>query len=212
MPAYYLHIDNQIQGPYSEAEVKTRFDAGVLQPDTQVCVDGGEWGQLADTLTHLFPPPARPIAVSRSSAASAASSINPYQPPEGPIAASSDLPAKTYEGIGRSGFLWSSIGLAVLGGILLSAAKGSDITALVIVSITAGLMLIPASSRLKNIGMNPGWCFLLLVPLLGLFVIVLCILVPAGYQGHRKLDLQAKIIGGAILASIAVLIWEFTQM
>ncbi|MCE9519238.1 MAG: DUF4339 domain-containing protein [Verrucomicrobia bacterium] len=79
MPAYYLYVDNRVQGPYSEAEVKTHFDAGTLQPDTPVCADGGEWRRLADTLPYLFPPPARPFSASRS-ATPTKSPVNPHKP------------------------------------------------------------------------------------------------------------------------------------
>jgi uncharacterized membrane protein YhaH (DUF805 family) len=201
MSAYYLHFENQVQGPYSEAEVRARFDTGYLQPDTQICISGGQWARLADTLPSLFPPPA-PLVSASCSTASITPPVASSSPPEAATAVTS-------EGIGRLGFLIWIIGIAVLVGILKEDSWGSGFTAL----LSIGLVLIPASLRLRNIGRNPRLCFLLLVPIIGLLVTIPCLVLPADYQKHRKLDLPAKIIGGGLLVlSIGLIILGFTQM
>jgi len=60
MPAYYLHINELVQGPYSEAEVREFFVEKTLQPDSLISADGGDWRRLADSLPHFFTPPAAP--------------------------------------------------------------------------------------------------------------------------------------------------------
>ncbi len=60
MPAYYLHINDQVQGPYSEAEVKAFFLEKTLAPDSLISADGGDWKRLADSLPHFFNRPASP--------------------------------------------------------------------------------------------------------------------------------------------------------
>ena len=204
MQTYYLYVDNQVQGPYSEAEVKVRSDGGALQADSQVRAEGGEWGCLADILPSLFPPlPASTVC----SVAPTNSIDTSYKASEPPTAVSSEPSPQTYEGIGRLAFFGAFIGIAFLGGII-SAATGTTIATVV----TLGLMLIPASSRLQNIGRNPSWCVLLLVPLLGLFITVPCFMLPAGYQDHRKLDLAAKIFVGFLVLLVGNLIWAFSKM
>jgi hypothetical protein len=56
MPAYYLHINELVQGPYSEAEVRNFFVEKTLLPDSLISADGGDWQRLADSLPHFFTP------------------------------------------------------------------------------------------------------------------------------------------------------------
>lgn len=49
-------------------------------------------------------------------------------------------------------------------------------------------ILVPAcAARLKNIGSNTAWCWLCMVPIIGLIVVVRCIIRPAGYAASKKL-------------------------
>jgi hypothetical protein len=208
MPAYYLHIDDQVQGPYSEDEVKSRFDTGTLQPDTQVCADGGEWVRLADAFPSLYSEPSRPEPHAVSGTISQTSQIFP---PEQSAAIASDQ-AQTYEGIGRrdfAGYLFV-FGLIVGGFISMATQQSSspgNFKWSAWMLIPDGLMLIPAVLRLKNIGSNPAWSILLFLPLIDMFFTATCLTLPAGYQDHRKLDLAAKIIGGGFLAIIIVVLF-----
>ena len=77
------------------------------------------------------------------------------------------------------------------------------------------VQVIPVYLRLKNIGMNPWWCLLALVPLLNLFVAIRCLVFQEGYVETEQLDKVGKVItasffgvviGGPLLAWAAVLL------
>jgi hypothetical protein len=116
MPAYYLHVNEQVQGPYSEAEVREFFVEKTLQPDSLISADGGDWQRLADSLPHFFTPPAAPALPTRP----------PVLPPQksNPPQLSADINiGESESGHATQGFLkhWKWIAVAiVIGGILLA--------------------------------------------------------------------------------------------
>ncbi len=198
MSAYHLYIDNQVQGPYSKAEVESRLSSGLLAPDTQVSVDGGKWIGVTDALS----------ASNRVDVAlpqlhdSPQVASNPYFSPESQQTTPPSIQKIKHPGFGRLGYAIFVFGIALFSSVLSTMAGGEPIFVL------AGqlVMLLPLSERLKNIGRNPAWCFLALVPLVGLFITLPCLIAPPGYQQHRKLDTAAKIILGLMAALIVCLI------
>jgi hypothetical protein len=197
MQTYHLYLNEKIQGPYSKAEIETRIRDRSIDSTTQIAVDGGGWVGVADVFPSFFPAPDTNLV-----GAVAVDSIpsNPYTPPRTNTPLSESIPVVKYEGIGRLAFVGAAFAILLVGSLFSAVTDGSPIA-----GILAGLvMMIPASSRLKNIGRNPAWCLLLLVPLLGLFVTVPCFLLPPGYQQHRRLDLAAKIIGGIFVALLVL--------
>ncbi|HYF34057.1 MAG TPA: hypothetical protein VD994_02115 [Prosthecobacter sp.] len=137
-------------------------------------------------------------------------SSNPHAPPRSQVVVENlRLDIQVYEGIGRPGFI-ITYALIIFVGSSLSSGTGMPGP---IMLLTALLMLLPVSSRLKNIGRNSAWCVLLFVPIINLFVIVPCLLLPPGYQDSRKLDLPAKILAGLLVAALlAFLFWVFTAL
>jgi hypothetical protein len=115
MPAYYLHINELVQGPYSEAEVRNFFVEKTLLPDSLISADGGDWQRLADSLPHFFTPPAAPAL--------------PKRPPSLPLQKSAPPPLRASINVGEPesghatrGFVkhWKLITVAiVVGGIFL---------------------------------------------------------------------------------------------
>lgn len=188
MQTYHLYLNEQIQGPYSKPEIETRIRDGSVDSITQIAVDGGDWVRIADVFPSLF---SQENTNSVGSVATESNSSNPYSPPVADPPLSNSAKVVKYKGIGRLDFAGSAFVILLVGSFI------SDPTP--IAGIVAGLfIMIPASERFKNIGRNPAWCLLLLVPLIGLFITVPCLVLPAGYQQHRKLDLAAKIVGGII--------------
>ena len=49
-------------------------------------------------------------------------------------------------------------------------------------------------ARLRNIGISLWWFLLYLIPILGLYVTVMCLMVPPGYQQHRQFDTAGRVI------------------
>lgn len=129
-------------------------------------------------------------------------SPNPYAPPQSQVTVGEANPPANpeYDGIGRLGFVIAYALIVMVGG---SLSTGTGMQGPIML-LSALLMLLPVSSRLKNIGRNSAWCVLLFVPIINLFVIVPCLLLPPGHQQHRKLDLAAKIIAGLLLATLVV--------
>ncbi len=57
---FYLHLANQVKGPYSEEQLRALLDTGAVQPDTLTCVAGtNDWHHLAAMLQSAPPPPVR---------------------------------------------------------------------------------------------------------------------------------------------------------
>jgi hypothetical protein len=56
-------------------------------------------------------------------------------------------------------------------------------------------------NRLTNVGMNRWWSLAVVVPLLNLWVVFRCLLCPAGYAYHRKMDRS----GVAMIAAICLI-------
>ena len=197
MQTYHLYLNEQTQGPYSKAEIETRIHDRSIDSITKIAVDGGGWVGVAEVFPSFFP---HPSSDSVTLASVDLLSSNPYTPPRTNIPLSDSTPVVKYEGIGRLAFVGAAFAILLVGSLFSAIANGSSIG-----GILAGLvMMIPASSRLKNIGRNPAWCLLLLVPLLGLFVTIPCFLLPPGYQHHRRLDLAAKIIVGIFVALLVL--------
>lgn len=102
--------------------------------------------------------------------------------------------ARHDEGMGRLGFFVAFLVVMIL------AIKFGDLFG-TMPSLFVGAMVLPvAYSRINNIGSNPKWAFLSLIPGLGLLIFVPCLLLPPGYADEKRLDLAAKIILGVAAA------------
>ena len=66
--------------------------------------------------------------------------------------------------------------------------------------------LVAVHYRLKNIGYNPDLCFLMLVPIVNLFLGIRCLVLQEGYKDTRKLDTVGKIITYIVLALVIALL------
>lgn len=135
---------------------------------------------------------------------------NPYRSPEFPVVAESP-PVPTprhYGGIRRLPYLGIMIGLAVLQNIVMTAAAavGSGAGILFVGLLFMIVSFVPVYYRLMNVGMNPWWCLLMIVPIANLFVGIRCLICPEGYADTGKLDTAGKIVTGIILGLFGLLI------
>ena len=126
---------------------------------------------------------------------------NPYQSPEtsSQIEEAFDAGAREYEGIRRLPYFCVVLGLGfvqfmVIGGILFVVGGSSGIEA--VLALFAILLLFPVHARLKNIGSNPTWCFLVFIPFLNLLLLLRCQICPEGYADTGKLDTEGKVMTG----------------
>jgi len=141
---------------------------------------------------------------------------NPYRSPQASNL-SAEVAIRTprhYGGIRRLPYLGIMIGLAIVQNVLLVAVGLADSTGagtLLVALFFMVVSFIPVYYRLKNIGMNPWWCLLMLVPIANLLVGIRCLVFQEGYVDTKKLDTAGKVItyivlGLFILVIVAVVI------
>ena len=123
-----------------------------------------------------------------------------------------------YGGIRRLPFLGIMIGLGILRKSFLFlplwlipagvAAADPIVTATLMVALLLMVVsFIPVYYRLKNIGMNPWWCLLMLVPIANLLVGIRCLICQEGYADTKKLDTTGKVITYIVLGlTVAVIV------
>jgi uncharacterized membrane protein YhaH (DUF805 family) len=137
-------------------------------------------------------------------AATVTLAANPYSPPN----SQSNYPefkatqVRHYGGIQRLPYLGIILGLGILQAILAAADPSGGIALLIVVVGS----FFPVYYRLKNIGMNPWWCLLMIVPIANLFVGVRCLVFQEGYQDTKKLDKAGMIITYIVFGFIGLCI------
>ncbi|WP_395739883.1 hypothetical protein [Prosthecobacter sp.] len=134
--------------------------------------------------------------------------FNPYQPPTTDVSPPRpDIDFRSYPGIGRLYFF------AVL---FLIGMAGASITrrfdSVLLGRCAMAFALPPTVLRLRNIGLSSWWCLLELVPILNLVVNIPCLVLPAGYRSHRRLDLAAKITGILCVLYTLYMIWFLSSL
>ena len=114
-------------------------------------------------------------------------------------------------GIGRLVFIGCSFGLwfVLIAAIKLGVHLGYDELGLMAVgTLYFPVLIVAVYLRLKNLGSNPVWCILTIVPLINLLVLAPCVVSPEGYNITKKLDTAGKIMVsfGAILFLLIILL------
>jgi len=111
-----------------------------------------------------------------------------------------------YGGIGRLGYILGVFGIGFLQGIIEVTSREdpsiSAVLSLIVFVVVFGL----AVSRLNNIGMSGWWSLLMLIPVVGLYVLIKCIVCPEGYEHTKKLDTAGKVLAGLFLAFIILVV------
>ena len=189
MKTYEVFMNNQIQGPYSVAEIESMILDKSIDCNSKISDDNGRWVLITDFFPSLF--------LQHDISLVEADRLDKYNKNRFENSISSSTKITQHDGIGRVTFAGVSILIGIFG-LILSSISVID-THIVCLAMGATIML-PAVSRLKDIGKNPAWCFLFLVPGVCIVVWIPCLLLPTGYQRHRQLDLPAKIIIGIFVA------------
>ena len=114
---------------------------------------------------------------------------------------------RVYGGIRRLPYFGIMMGLGIIHGLVLTV-NGMRETGFgfVIVAFTV------VCFRVKNIGMNPRWCLLALIPGVGALVGIPCLVFQEAYNDTKKLDTAGKVIAYILLGLLvvplaAVIIW-----
>jgi uncharacterized membrane protein YhaH (DUF805 family) len=135
-------------------------------------------------------------------ATTATLAANPYSPPnsQNDYLEARAAEVRHYGGIQRLPYLGIILGLGILQAILAAADPSGGIALLVVV---VGYFF-PVYYRLKNIGMNPWWCLLMIVPIANLLIGVRCLVFQEGYQDTKKLDKAGQIITYIVVGIIGL--------
>lgn len=116
---------------------------------------------------------------------------------------------RVYEGIRRLPYFLVLLGLNVVQFFFVAemvSQKAGAASFFAVIAAFLGLSMVPVSMRLKNIGMDPWWCLLLLVPLVNLFVGVRCLVAPEWYEDSKELDRAGKVLVGLLVVPLAVML------
>ena len=137
--------------------------------------------------------------------------IGPSSPPEASALAedATKTMPQSYGGIQRLEYLGILIVVGILESVVLmgvAAANPSGESMGPIQLLFTAILFIPVYYRLKNIGMNPWWCLLMLVPIANLFLGVRCLIFQEGYADTKKLDTAGKVISYIALGIFVLLI------
>jgi len=106
-----------------------------------------------------------------------------------------------YPGMTRAQYWMGTLGIGILilliGALLTTVMKNKSeagFLILVFTSIFGFVQLGMAWSRMKNIGMEPAWSLLMLIPVVGLLPHVRCLIFQKGYEETKKLDRTGKTL------------------
>jgi len=148
---------------------------------------------------------------------------NPYESPKveiAPVSVANSIAEKRkkknkHPGIERNPYVGIIFGMAFTQSILMEVARANELIAPMLFTFVLFwlLSLIAVYYRLKNIGVNPAWCVLMLVPVLNLFIGFFCMICQEGYAETKKLDGPGRvtaIIGvGVFLAGLIFVVMAF---
>ncbi|MEM8912794.1 MAG: hypothetical protein AAGC97_13590 [Planctomycetota bacterium] len=137
---------------------------------------------------------------------------NPYSPSVATGTLDSNVAMhREYPGIGRAMYVIGGFAVGLVQNLIGEGVAAGDnaeiagVAALVVTLVAAIAQLVLAYHRLINIGSNGWWCLGMIVPLLNLFIVIRCLICPAGYADHKTLDTAGKVMTGiAILLVVLV--------
>ncbi len=117
---------------------------------------------------------------------------NPYSPPysQNDYLEAKATQVRLYGGIQRLPYLGIILVLIILQAILATANPSGGI---VLIVVFVGFFF-PVFYRLKNIGMNPWWCLLIIVPIANILIGFRCLVFQEFYKDTKKLDKAGRII------------------
>ena len=226
---YYTDRNGQQAGPVPTTELLDLIERGQASNKSMVWSEGMDNWTLASQVEGLIPSKTPvPTAISQPAAATPSSPLtastaattaeaNPYATPRSNLGVDANPYAQPKcGGIGRLAYLGLSILLAILqqAAIFFVAAGSNSMntswTMLVgVMLVFLVLSFVIAGYRYKNIGHNPWWVLLLIVPIANIIIGIRCLIYQEGWVYTRKLDRAGKIaawiIGGLFLLYVALI-------
>jgi uncharacterized membrane protein YhaH (DUF805 family) len=102
-------------------------------------------------------------------------------------------------GFNRLQYFLFSMGIGIVNMMLTMMFADTPAVAMISIVDAIGVSIYIIVMRLKNVGASPWWTLGFIVPLLNIYVGLMCLAFPEGYQTHKQLDGPAKIIIGLFL-------------
>lgn len=183
-----IHIsrNGQQEGPYTAEQIQQMLADGSIARYTLAWKEGlSQWVPLSQILESSPPQPSH------------------IAPPPVPIAPVATI---QHSGIGRLAYSGILIGITLLTAVLQAAVASEPSAAGVVTLLSVAVCFVPVVLRLQNIGKSGWWSLLCLIPIANLYIGVLCLFAPAGYERSKKLDTPAKVILSIIIGFIALMI------
>ncbi|TDU66530.1 uncharacterized membrane protein YhaH (DUF805 family) [Prosthecobacter fusiformis] len=196
MDTYFVAINGQQQGPYGLAQIEVMMNTGKIKP-SDLCWQEGmpAWQPIHSAIPSL----ADYVVPSDT--------FNPYAPPQAVLTTSAPSLKGSYGGIGRLAYFGTSFLVGVFNAIASAALKDSVAGTLVALAFIIVASLVIVYQRLKNIGMNPWWCLLSIVPIANFFIAFRCLAFQEGYVETGKMDKAGVIVAwifGILMALMLV--------
>jgi uncharacterized membrane protein YhaH (DUF805 family) len=108
-----------------------------------------------------------------------------------------------YPGLGRLEYFLYSIGLGIAN-MALSVLLMDSPLALVVLLAAVGIAVWIIVQRLQNVGMNGWWTLAFVVPFLNIYIGLVCVAFPPGYQAHKTFDTAARVLIGLMVGTVVL--------
>lgn len=112
--------------------------------------------------------------------------------------------AGSYPGFNRLQYFLFSMAIGVANFMLALMFADTPVVAMITMLAAVGASIYIILMRLKNVGSSAWWVLGFIVPLLNIYVGLMCIAFPPGYASHKQLDTAAKVIIGLFLGLIVL--------
>jgi uncharacterized membrane protein YhaH (DUF805 family) len=171
-----IHIlrNREKEGPYTTQQIQHMLTDGSIARYTLARKEGlSEWAPISQILESL-------------------QSESSYT---GPLPASIATSTTTgRDGIGRLAYFVIFSGFMIYSSLLQAAVASDESASGLVALLSLAICFFPVVLRLQNIGKSPWWSLLILIPLANVYIGILCLLAPAGYEQSKKLDAPANVI------------------
>lgn len=206
------YIDgNATIGPITESHLKSLARTGQINANNVVWSPGMSGWEPA---SKYFLEASQPMRAAISSPPPLPTQVQPAPISKQPTQVKSStskhntISVSQYGGIRRLQYLGICFGIFVANVIviaLMSAGGKSDTIGSGVSVLFAFVYVFPTFYRLKNTGSNPWWSVASIIPFIGFFISIRCLIYQEGYEATKKLDTAGKTVSW-IIAGVFILV------
>lgn len=134
-------------------------------------------------------------------------SIDPYAAPRSGFAVPQVAEPIYHTGMGRGIFVVLLFAVLVLPIAFAAVAAQGGITGIIIlIGVTVLLWLYPFAKRFENMGYHSAFCLLMFIPIVSMFVLLACLILPKGFSQNKRIDIFGIVMIVLIVGLIGLLI------